>query len=267
MTHPPQDKFSHVPFGPQRCRNVGGRVLDTLETLLRATAERNGGTLDMRDVERAIAGVRAAPRGLWSFYRESFAGCFCAAHAISPIGYERHDLFIRLMTLTFESRFPDHVGPDDDGPILSRTIIQPFAAALEMMVGQDDLTAHHAACDEIYHELLRLHGDHMTWAAYYDADRSRDVLSAVCSAVARYFSDFDARKTWFIDVLNRNKNRAAAPAPAAEESGEFTETDFAMLFTCLLARCRKATADGAVLALADRIDAYGLGRYLHRDPG
>lgn len=260
MAQPPQDKFSHIPFGPQRCRNVGGQVLDALVAAIRATADRNGGTLTMDDVEQAVAKVRASPRGLWNFYRDSFAGCFHASHAVQAEGYERNDLFVRLLTLTFEARFPENVSPDDDGPILSRSVVAPFAFALEMMLGQDDLAAYETACNETYDELLRLHGDQLTWQAFYDADGSQRVLGAVCVAVARYFSDFDSHKKWFIDVLNRHKAETAH-SPEGNGEAEFTETDFALLFTCLFSRCRHATNDAAISALADRIDAYGLGKF------
>lgn len=266
MATPPEDKFAHIPFGPQRCRHVGGHVLDALEAELRTAAERNGGSISLGEIEAITDHIRQTPRGVWAFYKESFSGCFAASRSAAPQGYERTDLFFRLVAMTFEKRFADHVAADDSGPLLSRAIVAPFTAALEVMLGKDDLSAYRTACDEIYDDLLRVQGDRISWPAFYAAPRSREILRDACAKIAHHFTDFEARMAWLVEVLNRNTE---SPDARPRDTGvtEFTDRDALMLFACLFEGCRGAPDNDAVAALLARLDETGLRRYAAEDAG
>jgi hypothetical protein len=252
---------------------VGSHVLDAAEEALTTAAANKDGTLTADEIRATLDHLRSAPRGLWQFYKTSFSSCLAASKVTPPERYERRDLFLRLLTATFEHRFPDRIGPDDDGPILSRTILSPFEAAVTMMLGRDDVQADQEACEAIYDELLRERGDDISWGDYLEDPHAQAILLRTSAAVARHFGDFGSRKAWFVDVLKNNQ------APGENEA-EITEADFALLFTCLFDACRELLENGppeladvveddgrkAIVAMTDHLAAYGLGRYARPAP-
>lgn len=236
--NPERSEFRKIPFGPQRCRHVGNFVLDTLEETLTEAAASGNGSLSVGEIKNAFEKFRRTPNGVWGFYKASFESCFSASQSAAPLGYERKNLFMRLITRTFADRLPENHPQVDDAPLLSRSIIVPFEATLEKILGAEFLETRQALCAEILDGLQRESGENFMWRQYYTDDRSLKILLETAAALSHHFKDFETRKKWFVDALNIQGDRDSQLAKNHDGVMEFTGKDFDILFYCLFHECK-----------------------------
>ena len=81
-------------------------------------------------------------------------------------------------------------------------------------------------------------GDDFDWTAYFDDVDAREILIEILASLARNFSNFDRRKRWFIDLLN--KERQAHPG---SNGRAFSEVHFQMMACALFEHLRMAIED------------------------
>lgn len=157
---------------------------------------------------------------------------------------KREDPFQRLVTHPMTEAF--------EAGELSREILPNYFSFLHLVLGdtRDTLTAR---CVTILRQLKEKEGLNFTWDLFYEDPRAKEVLWSVLVRVAESFRRFDARRDWFI-ALMQNRPQAISlgpnafkPKPPSEESHPFGLREFAIMFNCLFQPLRKPTVAEAVL--------------------
>ncbi len=225
--------FDSIPVGPQRCRHVGNHILDTIEHTLSYAIDTKGAPLTKDEIGLVLDELRSTPRGVWHFFQQSFEHCSAASKTAGPIGYERHNLLMRLVAGTFEHLFPETPDQEISGNMLSRSIMAPMEVVLDVMIGKEFFVKSNEACRSILDEQERTLGNAFTWNAFYGDEESLKVLLVTGACIARHFDDFENRKAWFIDMLNRHKRVANVPNSGG---ADFGEKEFNTVMSCLMGK-------------------------------
>lgn len=143
----------------------------------------------------------------------------------------------------------------DDGA-LERSILPNFFHFIHLVLG-DEVETHSKECFEIHEDLKERLGDRFTWDEFYQDERAQVILWHVLARIAQSFARFDARKDWFITLM---QNRPTAFSVAAnafiphghhspDEVHPFGEDDFLVLFRALFDLVRDMKqSDGRLFA-------------------
>jgi hypothetical protein len=87
-----------------------------------------------------------------------------------------------------------------DSEDLSREALPNFFNSLRLMLG-DEVDALQQRCVDIHDDLKGKLGDAFTWDVLYADNRAKLVLYEVLTRIADTFKRFDARRDWFIGVM------------------------------------------------------------------
>jgi len=220
-------------LGPHHCRTSVTYALELIEKSLSAEAAKHGGHLSADEIHRVIKNVKDTPHGLWVFYRNSSQLDMSNEETSSTQKHLRQDYFFRLIIGTFEHRFSDCQSADNIQPLLSRSIIWPFETALKVILGENFMAKSRETCSQIIGNLFNQLGDEFTWRIFYEDEQSMLILIRTCVMIVDSFRDFEVRKKWFLQVIENNIDKE--DQLINDGVIEFSEADFKIIFTCLLA--------------------------------
>lgn len=161
------------------------------------------------------------------------------AAAAELLRHQRGDPLQRLLVHPLTDLF-------EDGQ-LSRDILPAYFSFFHLVLG-DEKDAFGGKCVAILEELKG--PDHLTfsWDSFYDDPRAKSVLWAILLRVAEAFRRFDARRDWFIGLMeNRPQSislgtSAFLPRPSSEELVHFRVNEFNLLFAALYEPLRRLQA-------------------------
>lgn len=129
---------------------------------------------------------------------------------------------------------------------LSRDILPGYFSFLHLVLG-DDKDSQTAICVELVAALTEPDPLMFSWDAFYGHPRAKAVLWSVLLRIADAFKRFDARRDWFIGLMqNRPQAVSIGPQafvsrPATEEAHPFGLAEFKLLFGCLYRPLRHLT--------------------------
>lgn len=157
------------------------------------------------------------------------------AAEVELIRQRRGDPFQRLLAHPFSAHFVDGR--------LSRDILANYFSFLHLVLGdtRDTLTQR---CIEIVAELKEPDALAFSWDSFYDDPRSKLILWTVLARIAESFRRFDARRDWFIGLME-HRSQAISLGPNAfvqrhssEEPRAFGVEEFKVMFAALFGPLR-----------------------------
>ena len=127
---------------------------------------------------------------------------------------------------------------------LSCDMLPNYFSFLQLVLG--DTAANQATrCGEIWSELRKDAGGGFPWDDFYDDSRAKQIFWHVLSRIAETFRRFDARRDWFITLM-QNRPQALSlssntflPRQGEDESSPFGAEEFNILFACLFGPIRR----------------------------
>jgi hypothetical protein len=152
---------------------------------------------------------------------------------------QRVELFHRVMTRPLDPLL------DSDG--LKREALPNFFNFLRLVLG-DEVDVFQQRCVEAHDEIKAKFGDDFTWDMLYTDDRAKLVLYAVLMRIAATFKRFDARKDWFIGLMQYSPTNIGiatnvfVPNPHRDKNWTFGEAEFKQMFKHLFAPVRSLTS-------------------------
>jgi hypothetical protein len=130
---------------------------------------------------------------------------------------------------------------------LSREALPNFFHFLRMVLG-DEVDGLQQRCVEVHDSLKATFGDAFTWEMFYTDDRAKLVLYEVLMRIADAFKRFDARKDWFISLMQYQPanigiaSNVFVPNARRDKTWTFGEADFLRMFRHLFAPVRSLSA-------------------------
>lgn len=109
---------------------------------------------------------------------------------------------------------------------ISRSLLPNYFNFLHLVLGDQQAELSHQ-CEEILLDVKR--EPHFTWDFFYDDPRTKKVFWAVLMRIAETFKRFDARRDWFIGLM-QNRMHAVSLAPNAFVPLAHTEEDNQVTF-------------------------------------
>ena len=199
-------------------------------TRLEVEAAKAGGSLSAARI-RALAQrfVESEQARFGGFYQRAWDDCtrLREAHQLESA---RRMPFDRILMRRFAPLFPPRAGDDGGAGILSRRIIPGFTLAIDKMIGPTLHEQCQTKCEAIL-ERHALGNDGWDWEAIYaDAD-AKALVNDVLVVVAHYFSSFDKRRSWFMEMINGHL--ASVRRGAADEHFRLGESAFSALMRAL----------------------------------
>jgi len=144
----------------------------------------------------------------------------------------------RLLVEQFVELFVEKGGPRPSQGGLSYDILHGFFHALALALGADLLDRYRGRCNEIVERLQAGAGDDFDWATYFDESEINEILIEILASLSRTFSNFERRKSWFVDILNKERQSH----PGTKGPG-FSEAHFGNLTGALFKHLKTAIDD------------------------
>ncbi len=209
-----------------------------LSAFLRWAEEHHGGAAVNVPLLSAVRDdfVRSAP--FHRFIRQAH-GRLLEAAAVELLRHKRKDPFQRLLTHPMAEAF--------ESGALSRGILPNYFSFLHLVLGdsRETLTGR---CLEILNELRAPDPLDFSWDGFYEDRRAKEILWFVLVRIAETFKRFEARRDWFI-ALMQNHPQAVSVGPSAfvplhqsEEVAPFGIGEFRTMFSCLFEPLRRLPA-------------------------
>lgn len=239
----PEDSISAQPEPGRRCRDMVAVAMRAyMELLQRAAID---GKVPVDQVVRIGNAVMAAGGPLAIYYAQTEAKCD-AVFALGTAERKRTDFLGRLIVQPFA-----HLLDDPDSGI-DRPHLPQFFSAIRMVCGDEEHAQLKARCAVIAEEHRTAQGL-IDWEAFYRDPDARQVLEQVQVSIARSFKRFEARKDWFMIVMNSVpqsvslSSNAFVPKKPEDKVAvtEFTAASMCALFDALLASVRPDAFDKA----------------------
>ncbi len=158
----------------------------------------------------------------WEHLEEAFESAFWARMRKYPLE--------RLIVSRFEDKLPPRGEPPVPGRTLSRRIIPALHAALQQMLGPDQLADYEGRAHALVEALRRSEGAGNEWRALYGHPHADILVTDILVYIARYFTDVPKRRDWLVAFMDRNM---AAPHSDAERAWRFGDREFHMLLAAL----------------------------------
>ena len=229
--------------GPRRIRDTANELL---EAFLRAVEQRHGETpVGAAELRRIAEALKASP-DFDALYERAYGELQtqALAHALAQErDAQRVEMFHRVVTHPLD--------PLLDAEIVNRDALPNFFNFLRLVLGEE-VDAFQARCVEAHDEIKARAGDAFTWDMFYADDRAKLVLYEVLLRIADAFKRFDARKEWFIGLMQYAPttigvaSNVYVPNPKAK-TWSFGDDEFAQMFRHLFAPVRDMSAADAAL--------------------
>jgi hypothetical protein len=212
--------------GPRQIRDAANELLDAfIRAIEQSYAGRPVNTADLRKVAAAL---KASPdfdalfdRTFTDVQSQALAHALAQAHDA-----QRVEMFHRVMTHPLD--------PLLDAEVISRDALPNFFNFLRLVLG-DAVDTFQQRCVDAHEELKAKTGENFTWDTLYADDRAKLVLFEVLMRIADAFKRFDARKDWFIGLMQYSPttigvaSNVFVPNPKAGK-WTFGEAEFTKMF-------------------------------------
>ena len=191
-------------WGIQRCRYISESYLDLFLTYVERQAVQHGGRVDAHTLRNMAGDFQKLNQVTNAALSQSFSDCNLA-RLNQRHRDQRKDHLGRLLVEQFAALFVEKGGlrPSQGG--LSSDILPGFFHALALALGADLLDRYRSRCNEIVERLQAAAGDDFDWATYFNESEINDILIEILASLSRTFSNFERRKSWFIDILNKER--------------------------------------------------------------
>jgi len=224
----------------KRCKQIAETVLQVLMGLVGEIAV--DGRFGVKDLSRIVEAIQRADGPLPAIYAEAQQQCGIAFHRASIEGMRRHHLN-RLITEPF-------AGLVDRPEGIERNRLGQLFLAIRMMVGEEEHEEMRLAAEALA-EAHRGADGVVDWEAFHADPEAVLLLESVLVAIANSFRRNDARRDWFLVVLNANPSAISTGStaftplkPEDRARFAFTESHMAHIFGALFASVRRETFFG-----------------------
>lgn len=224
-------------WGRDDLRHFVGHVLDAF---VAALDQKHGGKVvtvnELREVARALEGSTALDASIDATYRRVKDA---AAHEL--VRNRRREPFKRLMCHPLTAAL--------ESGAIDRDILPSYFNFLHLVLG-DETEALSRLCVTICKD--ERHEDGVDWDAFYADERAKYVLWTALHRIAASFRRFDARREWFIGLMQNKQtalslgSNAFVPLPAGEEPKEphpFGAEEFKITFAAMFGPLRRLSIE------------------------
>ena len=226
-------------WGIQRCRYISESYLDLFLTYAERQAVQHGGRVDAHTLRNMAGDFQKLNQVTNAALSQLFSDCNLA-RLNQRHRDQRKDHLGRLLVEQFAALFVEKGGlrPSQGG--LSSDILPGFFHALALALGADLLDRYSSRCNEIVERLQAAAGDDFDWATYFNESEINDILIEILASLSRTFSNFERRKSWFIDILNKERRSH----PGAKGPG-FSDAHFQNMAHALFDHLKVAIDDNS----------------------
>ncbi len=221
-----------APSGARCCETIGATMIGHFATRLEVEAGKAGGAL-------TAAQIRALAHRFVEREQARFGALYQRAWDECSLMRETHQLesgrrmpFDRILMRRFAPLFPPRTGDDGGVGILSRRIIPGFNLAIEKMIGPTLHQQCQGKCEAVL-DRHALPGGGWDWETVYADPECIALVDHVLVVVAHYFTSFDKRRAWFMELVNSHLAPAAHGAP--DEHWRLGDSAFSALMRALFA--------------------------------
>lgn len=220
-----------------RCRaNWEPALRNFLAVLDRASSN---GSISMDQVHRLASAFLKAQGPMAELFARSETGCG-EAFIAADLERKRQDHFGRLIARPFAALFVQPKGG------LERRHLPQFFTAIKMILG-DDIYADLRSRTKLIAETHRSEDGGIDWENFHTDRRAILILDRVRLHIAKSFRRFDARKDWFLLVMNQahsavslGSNTFVAKAAEDRDIPPFTESHMLRMLQALFEECDPA---------------------------
>ncbi len=201
-------------------------------TRLEVEARKAGGSLTAAQIRNlAQRFVDSEQVRFSAYYQRAWDDC-TKLRQTQTLEAERRMPFDRILIRRFAHLFPARAGDDGGEGVLSRRIIPGFTLAIDKMIGPTLRAQCHDKCEAIL-ERHAVSGEGAAWDSVYHDPEAKALVNDVLMVVAHYFTGFDKRRAWFLEIVNSH----LAPVPKGEADEYFLlgESGFSALMRALFA--------------------------------
>jgi hypothetical protein len=212
--------------GPRQIRDTANELL---EAFIRAIEQTHAGKPVSPAELRRIADALKASADLDHLFERAYdeLQSHALAHALAvERDAQRVEMFHRVVTHPLDELL--------DNEVVARDALPNFFNFLRLVLG-DEVDAFQARCVEAHDEIKATAGDTFTWDMLYADPRAKLVLYEVLARIAEAFKRFDARREWFIGLMQYAPttiglaSNVFVPNPKAK-TWSFGPEEFAQMF-------------------------------------
>jgi hypothetical protein len=224
--------------GPRQIRDAANELLDAfIRAVENAHADKPITPSELRRVAEAL---KASP-DFDALYDRAYHELQnqALAHALAiERDAQRVEMFHRVVTHPLDELL--------DSGVVARDALPNFFNFLRLVLG-DEVDALQERCVAAHDELKAAAGESFTWDTLYADDRAKLVLYEVLARIAEAFKRFDARKEWFIGLMQYAPttigvaSNVYVPNPKAK-TWSFGPDEFAQMFEHLFRPVRNMSA-------------------------
>jgi hypothetical protein len=225
--------------GPRKIRDTANSLLDAfVQAVEKAYQSRAVTPAELRRVAEALKTSSdfdtTYEKAFTELQQQALAYALSQTHEV-----QRVELFHRVMTRP--------LNPLLDSGGLNREALPNFFNFLRLVLGEE-VDAFQQRCVEAHEELKAKAGDDFTWEMLYADDRAKLVLYTVLMRIAATFKRFEARRDWFIGLMQYSPtsigiaSNVFVPNPNHDKNWTFGEPEFKQMFKYLMAPVRDMSA-------------------------
>jgi hypothetical protein len=224
--------------GPRQIRDTANELLDAfIRAIEQAHAGKPVSPAELRHVAEAL---KASPdfdalydRAYHELQNQALAHALAIEHDA-----QRVEMFHRVVTHPLDDLL--------DNEVIARDALPNFFNFLRLVLG-DGVDAFQERCVEAHDAIKAAAGESFTWDKFYADDRAKLVLYEVLLRIADAFKRFDARKEWFIGLMQYAPttigvaSNVFVPNPKAHD-WKFGPDEFTQMFRHLFKPVRDMSA-------------------------
>lgn len=184
-------------------RMLAQTILDTVTEKLKSEAWRRGGQLDIDDIERIAAELKAKQAQLEAVFRQTFEQ-YVQARERAAFDHARQFPFDRLIVNTFAHLFSAERAKADGTDQVTRKVLPGFFLAIDKMLPPEKLEEFQERCRQILKTLSGDNEQQTDWTKLYNDAEAKDLLIDALCVFAPYFEALERRKHWFLPLVNDN---------------------------------------------------------------
>ena len=235
-------------WNTQRCRFVSESYLDRfLQFVAEEATAGEEGIISAAQLSALAERFRQSDAGIEALFQDSFFACN-QARQNKERDDKRQNQLGRLVVEQISPLFVEAGGnnPKDGG--LSREVLPGLFHALELAIGTGPLRDYQQRCTTAVERLRASAGEGFEWDDYFRDSQTQDILIDVLIDLTRSFADFERRKEWFIDLINKGMADDDASGQRTGPDWRFGDRHF----TTLCAGFFRPLAE-AMIAAEDRV--------------